>query len=290
MIRIFLFFTLVFSYANVFSQISEDELSVKATIDRLFDGMRAGDSAAVRSVFDPTARLQTAFSDKEGKPVLRTGSTDRFVEAVGTPHDEMWDEKIWSFDVLIDGRLAAVWTDYTFFSGKKMSHCGVNAFHLFKGENGWKITQITDTRRQEGCQTESGNEAAVIHAFMDTWHHAAATADEDIFFGNMSENGIYLGTDATEKWKRDAMKTWAKKYFEGESAWDFKSSNREIYFSNNKKTAWFDELLETWMGTCRGSGVLQKETTGWKLVHYNLAVMIPNEKINGVIELVKKED
>ena len=289
MTRLLLYFLLVFSCSNLFAQTTDEELAVKATIDRLFDGMRAGDSTIVRSVFDSTARLQTAFFDKDGKPVLRTGSIDRFVGAVGTPHDEMWDEKIWSFDVLIDGLLATAWTDYTFFLGKKMSHCGVNAFHLFKSENGWKITQITDTRRQDGCQTESIDEAAAINALMDAWHHAAAIADEDTFFGTMSADGIYLGTDATEKWQRDVMKEWSKKYFEQDSAWDFKANNREVYISKNKKTAWFDELLDTWMGTCRGSGVLRKTEEGWELVHYNLAVAVPNDTVNDYIKLLKKD-
>ena len=153
MIRIFTFFLLL-SPSLIFAQNGEEELAVKTIIEKLFDGMRAGDSTIVRSVFDPSARLQTAFNDKEGNPVLRTGSIDRFVGAVGTPHDEIWDEKIWSYLTLIDGNLASVWTDYTFYLGEKMSHCGVNAFHLFKSKEGWKISQITDTRRTENCQTE----------------------------------------------------------------------------------------------------------------------------------------
>lgn len=115
--------------------------------------MRAGDSTAVRSVFYPGAKMQTAFINKEGQAVLRTGSVDRFVAAVGTPHKDQWDEKIWSYEIDIDGGLAAVWTPYTFYLGEKLSHCGVNAFHLFKSDEGWYITQITDSRRTEKCQT-----------------------------------------------------------------------------------------------------------------------------------------
>ena len=266
---------------------TDDHSAVIATIQKMFDGMRAGDSAAVNSVFDPSARLQTTYTNKEGLAVIVTEKISHFVEAVGTPHDEIWDERIWGYDVRIDDRLATAWTEYTFFLGEKMSHCGVNAFQLFKSEEGWKIIQITDTRRRNGCQTEPDADESAIHQLLNAWHHAAAVADEDIFFGSMTPEGIYLGTDATERWLRDDMKEWSKKYFEQDSAWAFTPKNRQIYLSSNGQMAWFEELLDTWMGVCRGSGVLQKTEEGWKITHYNLAVTVPNEVINGFIELVK---
>ena len=148
------FFLLVSCSFQMTAQNNENLKSIRGVIDQLFDGMRAGDSTAVRSVFHETARLQSAFTNKEGKAVLRTQSIDGFVAAVGKPHDEVWDERIWSFNVNIEGRLATVWTDYTFYAGERLSHCGVNAFHLFHSAAGWKITQITDTRSRDDCQTK----------------------------------------------------------------------------------------------------------------------------------------
>jgi hypothetical protein len=55
--------------------------------------------------------------------------------------------------VLIDGNLASVWTDYKFYIGEKFSHCGVNSFQLFKGDDGWKIIYIIDTRRKDNCNS-----------------------------------------------------------------------------------------------------------------------------------------
>jgi ketosteroid isomerase-like protein len=127
----------------------------------------------------------------------------------------------------------------------------------------------------------------IIDSLLHAWHHAAAIADEDVFFGLMAEDCIYLGTDITEKWKRDELKSWSQKYFKRESAWAFKAYEREIYLSGN--IAYFDEKLETWMGPCRGSGVLEKTADGWKLKHYHLAVAIPNEKIKGIIDLINQD-
>ena len=272
---------------SLLAQSSNEKTAVIAVIQKMFDGMRAGDSAAVSSVFDASARLQTIFTGQDGQPALRSEGIEKFVEAVGTPHDQVWDERIWSYDVNIDGQLATAWTEYTFFLGEKMSHCGVNAFQLFKSENGWKITQIADTRRRTGCQTEPAAPETTINELMDAWHHAAAVADEDVFFGSMTPDGIYLGTDASERWLRDDMREWSKKYFERETAWAFTPHDRQVYLSADGQLAWFEELLDTWMGVCRGSGVLQKTAEGWKIRHYNLAVTVPNEAINGFIELVK---
>lgn len=134
--------------------LASTEQAVIAVVKTLFDGMRAGDSTVVRSVLHPEAHLQSSFTNKEGIPVLRGGSVDRWVTSVGTPHEEIYDEKIWSYKVRVDDNLASVWTEYTFYLGKKLSHCGVNAFHIVNTAAGWKISHITDTRRRENCITE----------------------------------------------------------------------------------------------------------------------------------------
>ncbi len=126
-----------------------EEKAIKATIERLFEGMRKGDSTLVRSTFYKNARLQTALTDKTGKPILHDDSIDAFVKAVGTPHTEQWDERLQSYEIRIDDNLATVWTPYEFYIDQKFSHKGVNAFQLFRSEVGWKIIHITDTRRKK---------------------------------------------------------------------------------------------------------------------------------------------
>jgi len=145
------------------------------------------------------------------------------------------------------------------------------------------IIFIFSLAHHANAQTEDEKELNIL---IDQWHYAAGVADEDAFFGFMTEDCIYLGTDISEKWKRDELKLWSAEYFDRESAWSFTSFEREIYFNN--ETAWFDEKLDTWMGECRGSGVLTKTKEGWKLSHYHLSVTVPNEKIEGFIDLVKE--
>ena len=125
------------------------EQEVRQAVDRLFAGMRAGDSTVVRAAFHPTARLQSV-GIREGQPsVLRADSVGAFVRAVGTPHTDVYDERISNVQIRVDGDLATAWMDYAFFTGERFSHCGVNAFQFFRAPEGWKIIAITDTRRRE---------------------------------------------------------------------------------------------------------------------------------------------
>lgn len=250
----------------------------------LFDAMRVGDATTAKSVFDSTARLQTTFTDYQGKASMMTEDVAGFVKAIGTPHDQIWDERVWSYDVRIDGSLATVWADYTFYLGDKMSHCGVDAFQLFKSPSGWKIIQIADTRRTTDCSTDPNKE---VHNLLDRWHYAAAIADEDIFFGLMTPDAVYIGTDEAERWTRDELKSWSSKFFARDSAWVFHPIKRAVYLSDDGKMAWFEEHLDTWMGICRGSGVLVRTPDGWRIRHYVLSVAVPNDAIQAYIKLIK---
>ncbi|WP_224242940.1 nuclear transport factor 2 family protein [Hyalangium gracile] len=116
-----------------------------------------------------------------------------------------------------------------------------------------------------------------IAAVLDDWHKAAAEADEARYFGHFTADGVFLGTDATERWTRDAFRAWARPFFARGKAWSFRSVSRNIALSRDGTVAWFDEALDTPnMGPCRGSGVLVKEAGGWKIAQYNLSVPIPN--------------
>jgi ketosteroid isomerase-like protein len=127
-----------------------DRKAALAVVHRLFDAMRAGDSAGVRAVFHPQAQLATAAT-RQGAPMVEFDTIDVFVRAVGTPHTETWDERLRGETVHLDGGLASVWAEYSFYAGQRFSHCGVDSFHLARTADGWKIIGIVDTRRRQGC-------------------------------------------------------------------------------------------------------------------------------------------
>lgn len=131
--------------------------------------------------------------------------------------------------------------------------------------------------------TESAEKEA-INKLLDSWHKAAADANFKEYFSAFAENSTYIGTDATENWNKKEFEIWAKPYFDKGKAWSFTSLERNIYFSPDKKMAWFDELLDTQMKICRGSGVLEKVNGQWKIKHYVLSMTIPNDTSDAVIK------
>lgn len=119
--------------------------AVRASIERLFDGMRDGNSTAVRAVFAKNATLQTAMASGDSS-VVRVMPLRAFVDAVGRPHDEVWDERTWDVEVRVDGPMASAWVPYAFYRGDSLSHCGVNAIQLVRHTTGWRILHLLDTR------------------------------------------------------------------------------------------------------------------------------------------------
>ena len=130
-----------------------------------------------------------------------------------------------------------------------------------------------------------GQNKEKINTLLNSWHKAAAEAKFDTYFSMMSDDAVFIGTDATENWNKTAFKTFAKPYFDKGKAWNFTSIQRNIYLSKDNKTAWFDELLDTQMKICRGSGILVKVGDDWKIQQYVLSMTIPNDNTDAVIKI-----
>jgi len=123
-----------------------------------------------------------------------------------------------------------------------------------------------------------------INTLLNNWHKAAAEANFENYFNTLHDDSIYIGTDATENWTKPQFIAFAKPYFDKGRAWSFTALERNIYISKDGKTAWFDELLNTQMKICRGSGVLIKVKKQWKIKHYVLSMTIPNDNTNEVVK------
>ncbi|WP_426090398.1 nuclear transport factor 2 family protein [Flavobacterium sp. DSR3-2] len=139
-----------------------------------------------------------------------------------------------------------------------------------------------------GCKSIMENQSiskANINATLNSWHKAAADANYNDYFSFMTDDAVFIGTDATENWNKIALKAYSKPHFDKGKAWNFTALERHIYFDKTGKTAWFDELLNTQMKICRGSGVLVKIGTEWKIKQYVLSMTIPNENSNEVVKV-----
>ena len=124
-----------------------------------------------------------------------------------------------------------------------------------------------------------------INVVINGWHKAASAANFNDYFSALTDDSIFIGTDPTENWNKTEFEAFAKPYFEKGKAWNFTPIERNIYFSEDKKTAWFDELLDTQMKICRGSGILVKINNTWKIKHYVLSMTIPNDNTDEVVKI-----
>jgi len=141
-------------------------------------------------------------------------------------------------------------------------------FLLSGPANGAEVTQL---------------EIARVAEVLDSFHAAAATGDWDTYFDLMSADGVFLGTDADERW----TKTEFRAYAGNRSGWIYRSTERNINLTPDGNSAWFDEILDSESyGTARGTGVLIKNATGWKISQYHLTFPIPNELLEQFTEAI----
>jgi hypothetical protein len=135
---------------KAFSQTDEEQ--IKATINRLFEGLNKSDTAKMRSTFSSGAQLQSVLKNKEGKVRIMIETIDSFMASIARPRKEVLEERIKFEMIKIDGDMASVWTPYGFFIDGKLSHCGVDSYQLAKIDGQWKIIFLVDTRRRQNCE------------------------------------------------------------------------------------------------------------------------------------------
>lgn len=133
------------------ADLTAEEAAVMAPVDMLFDGMRAGDTAMIRAAFVEGGALKGPARRPDGSWGISTTPVDDFVATIGRL-DRSIDEPLYDVEVRIDGPLATVWAEYDVFVDGEFSHCGVDAFQLVNLGDGWKILNIADTRRRDGCE------------------------------------------------------------------------------------------------------------------------------------------
>lgn len=129
----------------------------------------------------------------------------------------------------------------------------------------------------------------VVGSVLDDFHAAAAADDEARYFGHLLDHSIFLGTDATERWDKAQFLAFAHPYFSQGKGWAFVPRDRHVDFAAGGTVAWFDELLDSaTYGECRGTGVLEKTASGWKILQYHLTIPIPNDLAKEVVGRIRE--
>jgi ketosteroid isomerase-like protein len=130
----------------------------------------------------------------------------------------------------------------------------------------------------------SDNDKQAVSETLDAYHTAASKADWDTYFGLMSDDAIFLGTDANERWDKETFQSYATPT----KGWTYTVTERHINFTPDGNSAWFDELLSnSKYGTSRGTGVLIRVNDGWKISQYHLTFPIPNDIADGITQQIQ---
>lgn len=153
------------------------------------------------------------------------------------------------------------------------------------------LTLCAGACRLPGDPPPSATSPEAAALVLDRLHLLAAQADGEAYFALFEPDAVYLGTDAGERWSVDQFRAFAEPYFSRGQGWDYRVTERHLYASADGHTAWFDERLHNAnYGECRGSGVLVRGRSGWRIAQYVLSLPVPNELAGDLVERIRALD
>ncbi|MGA0829586.1 MAG: nuclear transport factor 2 family protein [Flavobacteriaceae bacterium] len=128
-----------------------DAASIRATVELFFEGFHERNEPKMKSVLDEQAVFHSM--DERGEiSKLRNTPVEQFLQAVvSRPDSPTWEERLHEFKIEVDGPIAQAWVSYSFWLGGSFSHCGIDAFTLFKKDQKWIISYLIDSRKTDGC-------------------------------------------------------------------------------------------------------------------------------------------
>lgn len=257
-----------------------------AETEKLLKNLNSGDSLSFFDHFDSNALLHHV-----GEEGLETISQKDFALVLHKFKSGVYREDFTKVEVNdIETGLVYVDVHFSFYINNEFSFAGIDHVIWVKSAETYKIASLYSGALKPKFTNSAGNSGsyAGLNDLMNKWHNDVATFQFDAYFDFMSDDFIFLGTDPTERWTKNEFYDFCKPYFEKKSTWDFKTNWRNWYMNDREDVAWFEESLDTWMEECRGSGVLKRENGIWKIAHYNLTVLIENDKVDKFIKLRKK--
>ena len=117
---------------------SSEQNEVLDVVQAFFDVIESGDVERGAEIALPNAGF-VSIRRNEGEPNISQFTTEQWLQSLSRKQNDYLEEFVGTPVVLIDGDLATVWTEYTFKIDGELSHTGVDAIHLVRTEDGWKI-------------------------------------------------------------------------------------------------------------------------------------------------------
>ena len=250
--------------------------------------LNSGDSAKIRSYFVPDAHIYHVDRD-----TFIDLSLDDFIYVAPNFASKKFQEEFYEIKTHgFNNGFAYVDVNFHFFIDGEMAFSGLDHVVWVEKNENFYIQSIHSSRIHitPKLTPSPGSDEPVLQLnnLMNKWHKDVALGLLDDYFSFMDESFYFLGTDPSERWSKEDFYKFCKPYFDKKETWHFIPNWRNWYFSQDGQTAWFEESLDTWMEECRATGVVVKVNGEWKIVHYNLTVLIENEKMDKFIKLRQK--
>lgn len=135
----------------------------------------------------------------------------------------------------------------------------------------------------------AGTAEDAANQLLDRFHDAAAKARFEDYFASFTPDGVFIGTDASERWSVEQFKAYAKPHFDKGRGWTYTVAERHMNVSADGRHASFDELLDNAsLGRCRGTGVLRRVNDQWRIEQYHLTIPVPNDLANEVVKRIRE--
>lgn len=149
--KIFLIISIMTIFAGAaFAQKADDSKDALAVINKLWEAMAAHKPADIVALHTAEAQLVAILKNREGKTVVRTIKAEDFSKNFAEKKSEIFED-MYAPKVEVTGDYAQVWGRYVFFINSKISHCGVNSFHLVRTDAGWRIAGAASTMDAQSC-------------------------------------------------------------------------------------------------------------------------------------------
>lgn len=137
-------------------------------------------------------------------------------------------------------------------------------------------------------QTRTIMASGGVDLTLETFHQAAETGLFDLYFDQMTDDVVFMGTDETERWNKQQFMDYAREPFSDGHGWAYEPIERNTVFSDDFTVAWADELLKhEKYGTLRGTAVLEKHGSRWLIAQYSLTFLVPNDIAGEVVETIR---
>lgn len=142
-------FTLSVSISS-FAQKTDDTKDALAIVNKMFAEMANHNPAAIAELYTKDSNLTAIIRKKDGKNAIVSFTGEAFSKNFTEKKNEI-KEDMYAPEVKLYGDLALVFGRYVFFVDGKISHCGVNAFHLVRTDTGWLIANASSTIDATNC-------------------------------------------------------------------------------------------------------------------------------------------